>query len=199
LAGEIERPGWWGPRRNAGWADAINAARTIAAAARVELDVRPVAIAPFHPGRCAELLLAGEAIGTAGELHPRVVEALKLPERTCAMELNLDAFVPAEPAQTPIISAFPPVLLDLALVVDHSVPAATVLSAVRDGAGGLLESIRLFDVYTDPERLGRAQKSLAFSLKFRALDRTLTVDEATQARDAAIALANQRTGATLRL
>jgi phenylalanyl-tRNA synthetase beta chain len=128
-----------------------------------------------------------------------VIGALGLPPRTCAMELNLDAFVPPEPAQAPSLSSFPPVLLDLALVVDSAVPAAEVLSAVRSGAGELLESVRLFDVYDADERLRAAGlKSLAFAMKFRAPDRTLTVEEATAARDAAIATANARCGATLR-
>jgi phenylalanyl-tRNA synthetase beta chain len=90
------------------------------------------------------------------------------------------------------------VLLDLALVVDEAVPAAAVLSAVRDGAGPLLESVRLFDVYQDAERLGAGRKSLAFALRFRAPDRTLTVDEATAARDEAAAAAGRATGAVLR-
>jgi phenylalanyl-tRNA synthetase beta chain len=115
------------------------------------------------------------------------------------MELDLDAFAAPEPAQAPTLSGFPPVLLDLALVVDQSVPAADVLSAVRSGAGDLLESVRLFDVYDADERLRAVgQKSLAFALKFRAQDRTLTVDEATSARDAAIAAAHAQFGATLR-
>jgi phenylalanyl-tRNA synthetase beta chain len=198
LSGDLERAGWWGPGRQANWADAIDGARTVAKAAGVELDVRAADLAPWHSGRCAQLLLAGDVVGTAGELHPRVIAALNLPDRTCAMELNMDAFVASEPAQAPTLSSFPPVLLDLALVVSQDVPAAQLLAAVREGAGELLESVRLFDVYVDTERLGAGLKSMAFALKFRAPDRTLTVDEATAARDAAIAEANQRVGATLR-
>jgi phenylalanyl-tRNA synthetase beta chain len=198
LAGEFELPGWWGGGRPAGWADAVESARVIARAARVELDVRPADRAPWHPGRCAELLLAGSPVGTAGELHPRVVQALGLPARSCAMELDLDVFVPPEPAQAPALANFPPVLLDLALVVEQAVPAAQVLAAVREGAGELLESVRLFDVYSDADRLGAQQKSLAFALKLRAPDRTLTLDEATAARDRAIAEAASRVGARLR-
>ncbi|MFD7574906.1 phenylalanine--tRNA ligase subunit beta, partial [Streptomyces sp. NPDC059810] len=76
-------------------------------------------------------------------------------------------------------------------------PAAEVEAALTEGAGELLESIRLFDVYTG-DQLGEGTKSLAYALKFRAEDRTLTVDEATAARDAAVALASERTGAVLR-
>jgi phenylalanyl-tRNA synthetase beta chain len=198
LAGELEQPGWWGGGRAAGWADAIESARLIARAARVELELRQADQAPWHPGRCAELLLAGRPVGHAGELHPRVVQTLGLPARSCAMELNLDAFDPPEPAEAPTLSNFPPVLLDLALVVRRSVPAAEVLAAVRAGAGELLESVRLFDVYTDADRLGVELKSLAFALRLRAADRTLTLDEATAARDRAVTEAAARVGATLR-
>ncbi|MGI8665244.1 MAG: phenylalanine--tRNA ligase subunit beta, partial [Jatrophihabitans sp.] len=198
LAGELEQPGWWGQGRTAGWADAVESARVIARAARVELDVRRAEIAPWHPGRCAELLLAGDVVATAGELHPRVIQNLGLPPRTCAMELDLDAFAPPEPAQAPVLSNFPPVLLDLALVVATEVPAESVLAAVRSGAGELLESVRLFDVYADADRLGAGLKSLAFALRLRASDRTLTLDEATAARDSAVAEAADRVGASLR-
>jgi phenylalanyl-tRNA synthetase beta chain len=198
LAGDLELPGWWGPGRPGGWADAIESARVVARAARVELEIRKADVTPWHPGRCAKLLLDGTVIGAAGELTPRVITALDLPPRTCAMELNLDAVPVPRPAQAPALSGYPPVLLDLALVVAREVPAAEVLAAVRDGAGELLESVRLFDVYADDQRLGAGLKSLAFALRFRAADRTLTVEEATAARDAAVAEASARTAAVLR-
>jgi phenylalanyl-tRNA synthetase beta chain len=125
-----------------------------------------------------------------------VVAALGLPERTCAMELDVDALTPPPPAQAPRIWAHPPVLLDVALVVPAEVAAADVLAALREGAGELLESARLFDVYRDDERLGAGLKSLAFALRFRA-DRTLTIEDATAARDAAVA-ATAELGAHLR-
>jgi phenylalanyl-tRNA synthetase beta chain len=198
FAGDLERAGWWGPGRPATWADAAEAAQVVARAARVTLEARAAQYAPWHPGRCAELLLDGVVVGHAGELHPRVVERLGLPARTCAMELDLDAFEPPGPAPAPYISTFPPVLLDVALVVEAGVASADVLAALRAGAGELLESARLFDVYRDESRLGPGLKSLAFALRFRASDRTLTVDEANEMRDAAIARAAERTGARLR-
>jgi phenylalanyl-tRNA synthetase beta chain len=198
LAGEIERSGWWGPGRVGSWTDAVEAARTIARVAGVDLEVRKADVAPWHPGRCAELVVDGDVVGFAGELHPRVIAELDLPARSCAMELNLDSFPAPEPVAAPALSNFPPVLLDVALVVAADVPAGVLLAAVRDGAGELLESVRLFDVYTDADRLGPGLKSMAFALKFRAFDRTLTVDDATAARDAAVAEAGRRTGAILR-
>lgn len=206
LAGLREPAGWWGPGRPAAtdasstlWADAIEAARTVARACGVELEAAQAQYEPWHTGRCARLLVDGRVVGHAGELHPQVLTALGLPPRTSAMELDLDALMPARdlPVQGPLVSTFPVATQDVALVVDESVPAAAVQSALARGAGALLESISLFDVYQG-ERIGEGRKSLAFSLRFRATDRTLTVEEATEARDAAVNLAAQQTGAVLR-
>ncbi|MFE2101299.1 MULTISPECIES: phenylalanine--tRNA ligase subunit beta [unclassified Streptomyces] len=204
LTGAREQAGWWGGGRPAGWADAVEAARAVAREAGAELVVRKGQYGPWHPGRCAELVVVADGteqvVGHAGELHPRVTKALSLPERTCAMELNLDALeaVGDGVPQAPSISSFPVATQDVALVVDRPVPAAEVEAALRSGAGELLESIRLFDVYENAEQLGEGKKSLAYALRFRARDRTLTVDEASAARDAAVALAGERTGAVLR-
>ncbi len=197
LTGAWERPGWWGPGRPASWADAIRAARVVAAAAGVELRVRSADLAPWHPGRCAQLRVGDWPVGHAGELHPRVIEALGLPKRTCAMELDLDALPLVEEYPAPSVSPFPPVLQDVALVVDAAVPVADVADALRSGAGGLLEDLRLFDVYTG-EQVGEGKRSLAFALRFRAPDRTLTAEEASAARAAAVAAATARHNATLR-
>ncbi|WP_405446282.1 phenylalanine--tRNA ligase subunit beta [Streptomyces achromogenes] len=204
LAGAREQAGWWGKGRSADWADAVEAARALAREAGAELVVRKGQYGPWHPGRCAELVVVADGtekvVGHAGELHPRVLKALGLPERTCAMELDLDALEAAGDGvpQAPGISTFPVATQDVALVVDKPVPAAEVEAALREGAGELLESIRLFDVYENAEQLGEGRKSLAYALRFRAGDRTLTVDEASAARDAAVALAGERTGAVLR-
>jgi phenylalanyl-tRNA synthetase beta chain len=198
LCGEFDPHGWWGPGRRADWADAIEAAQVVARTADVELEIRRADLAPWHPGRCAALLLDGQVIGHAGELHPRVVATMGLPERTCAMELDLDALPTPNPRQAVEISSFPPVLIDVALVVGTDVPERDVERTLREAAGPLLESIRLFDVYLDDDRLGADRRSLAFALRFRAADRTLTLDEATSLRDAAVAAAVERHGAQLR-
>jgi phenylalanyl-tRNA synthetase beta chain len=199
LSGLWQPPGWWGPGRPVTWADAVEAAHTAARAAHREIVVRRGTLPPWHPGRCAELVLDDDVIGHAGELHPRVVEAFGLPPRTVAMELDLDALVRSavEVVPAPVVSPYPVAKEDVALVVGAEVPAAEVQAALRDGAGPLLESLRLFDVYTG-EQIGAGRKSLAFALRFRAPDRTLGEGEATAARDAAVAEAARRVGATLR-
>ncbi|RAO28615.1 Phenylalanine--tRNA ligase [Micromonospora saelicesensis] len=200
LSGDLDPAGWWGAGRPAGWADAIEAARDVLAAAGIpdeRVEVRAAEYAPWHPGRCAELRVDGSVVGHAGELHPVVVAALELPRRTSAMELNLDTLPPTPVTPAPTVSGFPPALIDVALVLDESVPAEQVRRALEAGAGELLEDVRLFDVYSGAQ-LGAGRRSLAYKLTFRAPDRTLTVEEAVAARDAAVAVAAERLGATLR-
>ncbi|MET7331320.1 phenylalanine--tRNA ligase subunit beta [Nonomuraea sp. NPDC005650] len=199
LAGEFERSGWWGSGRAASWADAVQAARLVAAEARLELSISADQHEPWHPGRCAALYVGDTLVGHAGELHPRVIEAYGLPPRTAAMELELSRLEPAMPGpvETPPVSAYPVATQDVALIVPDFTPVADVEAALRDGAGELLESIRLFDVYAG-EQVGEGNKSLAYTMRFRAADRTLTVEETTTARDAAVAMATDRVGAQLR-
>jgi phenylalanyl-tRNA synthetase beta chain len=210
LAGQRELPGWWGPGRAAGWADAIAAARSVGAVCHLSLDVRAAAAAPWHPGRCAALYVAASGAdgqrhewlaGHAGELHPRVIAAYGLPPRACAFELDFAvlaaAAAAAEPVRGPALPAYPLATQDVALVVAEEVPAAEVVAALTAGAGELLEDVRLFDVYTGAQ-LGPGRKSLAYTLRLRAPDRTLTAAEATAARDAAVTEAARRTGAVLR-
>ena len=208
LAGERELAGWWGAGRAAGWQDAIEAVRGVLRLSRVPFRVAADQHAPWHPGRCAAIFVTGEQgeqlAGHAGELHPRVVEAFRLPGRTCAAEIDLSVVEAAAaalgPVEAPAVSPYPVATQDVALVVATSVPAAEVeaaLSAGAAGAGGLLEEVALFDVYTG-EQAGEGRKSLAYTLRFRAPDRTLTDEEVTVARDAAVAEAGRRTGAVLR-
>jgi phenylalanyl-tRNA synthetase beta chain len=211
LAGDREQAGWWGQGRPAGWQDAIEAARELLHDVRVPFRIEADQHAPWHPGRCAAIFITGQQgqerlAGHAGELHPRVVQAFRLPGRTCAAELDMSLIEAAAaalgPVEAPAISTYPVATQDVALAVAASVPAADVEAALSAGAAGadggsLLEEIRLFDVYTG-EQAGEGNKSLAYTLRFRAPDRTLTDEEVTAARDAAVAEAGRRVGAVLR-
>ena len=215
LAGHRELPGWWGAGREAVFEDAIEAARRVLGVTRVPFTVRAEQHEPWHPGRCAALYVAsgeadggGRVAGYAGELHPRAVQAFGLPPRTCAAELDLSVIETAAaglgPVQAPPVSGYPVATQDVALIVPDTVPAADVEAALAAGArtaatgdGPMLEEIRLFDVYTG-EQAGPGSRSLAYTLRFRALDRTLTAEEVTAARDAAVDEAARRTGAVLR-
>ena len=183
LAGLREPRGPWGPGRPVEAADAFEAVRVMARAVGVEVALRPARHLPWHPGRCAEVVIDGRVVGHAGQLHPAVVERSGLPAGTS---------LPA-----PRVSPFPAVFQDLSVVVGADVPASAVVDAVRAGAGVLLEEVALFDVYTGPQ-IGEGRKSLTLALRFRAADRTLTEDEASAARDAALAVAAERLGAALR-
>ncbi len=212
LAGNRENSGWWGAGRPAGWQDAVEAARDVLRVSRAGYRIEQSQYPPWHPGRCAAVYVTGadgeeQLAGHAGELHPRVIQAFRLPDRTCAVELDLSVIGAAAavlpPAQAPAISAHPVATQDVALVVRDAVPAAQVEAALAAGAssaaegGELLEDVRLFDIYTG-EQVGEGNKSLAYRLRFRAPDRTLTDDETSAARDAAVAEAARRVGAVLR-
>ena len=120
-----------------------------------------------------------------------------MPKGTCALELNIDAIPILEALPNPRVSPFPALFQDVSLVVSAHVPAQAVADAVRAGAGELLEDIQLFDVFTGPQ-IGEHRKSLTFALRFRAPDRTLTEDDASAARDAAVRRAAEALGAELR-
>ncbi|MEV8179824.1 phenylalanine--tRNA ligase subunit beta [Cellulosimicrobium funkei] len=206
LVGRRERAGWWGPGRPADWTDALDAARLVADRAGLRGDdavrvVADTARAPFHPGRCARLELAdGTVVGHAGELHPKVLENVGLPARSVAFELDLSALVAGasdEPVQATPVSGFPAAKEDLAFVVAADVPAEALRAAVVEGAGELAEEVVLFDVFTG-EQVGAGRKSLAFSLRLRAADRTLTADDVARVRQGAVAAARERVGAELR-
>ncbi|WP_328411748.1 phenylalanine--tRNA ligase subunit beta [Nocardia sp. NBC_00403] len=197
LTGRRDPRGPWGPGRAVEAADAFALADAVADAAGVTIERKAAAHLPWHPGRCAELLVDGELVGHAGELHPAVLERAGLPPRTCAVELDLDALPLRESRPVPVVSPFPAVLQDVSVSVEKAVAAASVESALRSGGGELLEDIALFDVY-EGAQAGEGRKSLTYALRFRATDRTLTEDEASAARDAAVAAAADAVGAVLR-
>lgn len=199
LAGAWRPAGWAGDAVPAGWQQAFAFAETAARAVGATLVRRAAELAPWHPGRCAELVVADEVIGHAGEVHPTVCKAFGLPPRTAAVELDLDALLRLAPGPGSIapVSPHPVAKEDVALVVDEAVPAGDVQDALVAGAGELLESVHLFDIYRGSQ-IPEGKKSLAFALRFRAPDRTLKDTETAAARDAAVATAAERCGAVQR-
>lgn len=204
LIGEAQLAGWWGGARPFDWSVAVDSARIVAESCGVTLAVSRGADPIFHPGRCAQLSVtdadgASHVVGAAGELHPAVCESFGLPARSCAMEINLNAVIECAPRvmPAPVFSTQPVAKEDLALVVDQNMDAALVEQALREGAGELLESVRLFDVYSGPQ-VGEGKKSLAFALRFRSPDHTLSAEETAKVREAALAQAITQCGASLR-
>lgn len=182
------------------WRDALDSATLVADVIGVKLEVVKGEHQAFHPGRTAALTLAdGTVIGYAGELHPKLLAELDMPERTAAFELNFSALLNGRggPTIATGISGYPATNQDVALIVDADVPAKAVAAALAEGAGDLLEDVRVFDDYRGAG-IDEGKKSLAFALRFRATDRTLTADEASAARSSGVAVAADRFGAVQR-
>lgn len=195
LVGNAQSEDWRGKGRAYDWNDAIDLAQSIIAACNLSWTIERSDFAPWHPGRCAELLIDGKAIAHAGELHPRVVAAYGLPERACAFVVNLSALPERAVLNVPAIGTMPVAVQDIALIVDQTVTSAEVVNALKSGAGEMLESITLFDRY---DKIGEGKISLAYTLTFRALDRTLTGEEVAQMRESAVESARVKLGAILR-
>jgi phenylalanyl-tRNA synthetase beta chain len=195
LVGKIENENWQGKARSYNWQDAIAYAQDILALCNLEWSIARSDLAPWHPGRCAELIVNGKAVAHAGELHPRIVAAYGLPERSVAFAVALNALPDSALVRPTTVGTMPAAVQDVALIVDSTVSAAELEGALREGAGDLLESITLFDRY---DKIGDGKVSLAFTLVFRASDRTLTGDEVSAMREAATAVAAAKFGAVVR-
>ena len=222
----LDASGWWGSGRPASWADALEMVQLVARRVGVPVTVGTDAAMPWHPGRCARFDVAEDsgsesegmddgsqsnsasqdsaasqtaAVAFAGELHQQVCERWGLPPRTVAFEINLTALMQAADGQAVAawpVSAFPAAKEDFAFVVDASVPAQTVEAAIVVGAGDLLEDVSLFDVFSG-DQVGAGRKSLAYSVRLRAANHTLTADEVKEVRQSIVDAA-QAVGAVLR-
>ena len=183
----------------AGVEDALEAARVLGASVGVSFEIRQAQPKGFHTGRSGELLVGGVVVGTVGELSPSVSKSNDLPRTVGVFEVNLDALFDAAPLAVTAkpLGTLPAATQDLSLVVKVETPALEVLSAVREGAGDLLELISLTDDYRG-SNVSEGFKSLTFALRFRAMDRTLTQAEASESRDAGVQLARQRFNAEIR-
>jgi phenylalanyl-tRNA synthetase beta chain len=195
LVGKTENENWQGKSRAYNWQDAIAYAQDILQLCNLEWSVARSDLAPWHPGRCAELIVNGKAVAHAGELHPRIIAAYGLPERSVAFAVALSALPDSALVRPTTVGTMPAAVQDVALIVDATVSAADLEAALREGAGDLLESITLFDRY---DKIGDGKISLAFTLVFRASDRTLTGEEVSAMRESATAVASAKCGAVVR-
>ncbi len=179
--------------------DALDAVRTIGHAAGVSVEIAQAQRAALHPGRTGVLTVDGHEVGYLGEVLPAVADAAELHGRVIVAELDLDLVISLAAAK-PIaasLSTYPAATQDLSLVVGQDVTAGDLRAAIVEGAGELLESLRLVDDYRGAG-VPESAKSLTFALRFRAPDRTLTAAEASDARLAGVAMAERRFGAKLR-
>jgi phenylalanyl-tRNA synthetase beta chain len=151
-------------------------------------DAAPGGGRPFlHPGRQASVVTGeGVELGWIGELHPLVLREWELDGPAAGFELEVDLLhelTAGHVATYSDVTSFPAVLQDIAVIVPEDVPAARLAEVVRTGAGELLASLSVFDLYHG-EQVGEGYKSLALRLEFRATDRTLTDDEVAERRAA---------------
>ncbi len=226
LGGSAVEPGILTTPRSFDWADAVEAVRRVASVLGVRVEVTrawdpepraehsappmpapatdPADVAPWHPGRVATVFVRSGreliTVATAGELHPGVVMAFGLPKRSVAFELDLDALIEAmseTPIQIKSVSTYPIAKEDIALVVSDDIPVARVAQVVRQAAGPLAEEITLFDVYTG-DQVPESHRSLAFALRLRAADHTLTAEESAQVRNSVVKKTRKVLGAELR-
>lgn len=199
VAGNISPKTPGRPAVAADLSDVLSAVQVVATSAGVELDVAQTRRAALHPGRAAALTVGGVEVGYAGELHPEVSAAADLAGRVLVAELDLDALLTgaADRVVVASLSGYPAATQDVSLVVPADVTAGALAAALSEGAGELLESLRLVDDYRGAG-VAEGAKSLTFALRFRADDRTLTAAEATEAKLAGVAVATERFGASIR-
>ena len=180
--------------------DAVDALRAVVDALEIEeLALEPADIAGYRPGRSARVLAGGAEVGAVGEVADAIVAALGLERPVVAFEVVLDALVaaPRRDRQFQAASRFPPSSIDLAFAVADTIPAGAIARTLHDAVGDLLEDVRPFDVFQS-DALGAGRRSIAFALRFRAPDRTLTDSEIADLRQRAIDAVTAAHGAELR-
>jgi phenylalanyl-tRNA synthetase beta chain len=200
LAGAVGPPTWRDPDPpQADFFSAKGVLKGLLDALGANWCVEPAHEHPFlHPGRSAHVLVDGGRIGWLGEIHPLVAGGWELDGTLAAFEIDLDS-IPEVP--TPLyedVTSFPEVREDLAVVVPQDVSAARVIEVVRRGGAPLLQSVEVFDVYRNPERLGEGNVSLAIRLRYRAPDRTLTDEEVAAKRETIVVALAEELGGKVR-
>jgi len=165
----------------------------------LEVTYAPAEHPSFHPGKCAALLIGSTPLGVFGELHPLVHENYDFVSPVLAADLDLEAIYAAAPASFTArpVSEFPPVLEDIAVIVDEALPAARVEALIRQTGGKMLASARLFDVFRS-EGIGAGRKSLAYALTYQSLEGTLTDKDAAGIRNRIVRRLENELGARLR-
>ena len=153
----------------------------------------------FHPGKCASILLGKTALGVFGELHPLVQENYGFGAPVVAADFDLETVISVMKTAFDLkaVSEFPPILEDIAVIVDEGLPVDRVEALIRQTGGKLLGSVRLFDVFRS-EQIGPGKKSLAYALVYQSPDSTLTDKEASQIRFRILQRLDRELGAKLR-
>ncbi len=200
IAGRLAEPTWQSKPGDAGFFDLKGIVELLLEALGVaEVEFAPFDHASLHPRRAAKVMVKGTCIGFLGELHPGIREAAGL--RKCAYlgEIDLCGILAARQtrAQVVALAKYPAVTRDIAIVVGPGVSGAAIRGVMRDTGAGLVEDARLFDVYQGPQ-VPAGHRSLAFSITYRAPDRTLTDEDVERIHSAISTALSERLGATVR-
>jgi phenylalanyl-tRNA synthetase beta chain len=199
----------WGLREGRTWtskdaavdfSDAKGAVEAVLAALGIRgATYEPREGAPYHPRASAVVKVGGEEVGTLGELHPRAAKAMGVPQALYLFELDVDA-LGRHARLTPAFQEFgkyPAVLRDLAVVVDAAMPQEALRAVIREVGGALLEEATVFDVYVG-KQIPEGKKNVAYALRYRAPDRTLTDAEVNEAHGRIVAELEKRLQSALR-
>jgi phenylalanyl-tRNA synthetase beta chain len=199
IAAAASGPAWeeqWGvPTRPVDLFDLKADLEVLAAPRRLRFE--RAAHPAFHPGRSAQVLMAGEPIGWLGELHPQWLQKYELSQGVTLFEVDAAALQQIPLPSPAVPSKFPPVTRDIALLVNTDILAQALLDAIEAERPAIVQEVRIFDLYQGPN-LPEGTKSLAFRVVMQDTERTLTDAEADAARDALVGLWGRRFGATPR-
>lgn len=204
LSGSWDDDGWNAKYPKLDFFDAKGVVEQLLATLRItKVRYKPADPARFgwlQPGRAAEVIAQDVSLGWVGNVHPTSLERFGVGEAVVAFELSVDALLRLATRQLPYqdVPTLPGVDVDLAIVVDEAVTYETLVQRIRSAGGRLLADVRLFDVYRDPVRVGAGRKSMAFSLTYRADDRTLTSEEVERAHAKLVAKVTKGTGGEVR-
>lgn len=204
LSGAWDDDAWNAKHPTLDFFDAKGVVEQVLAALRVTKvrykEADPRSYGWLQPGRAAEVLAQGELVGWVGNIHPNSLERFGVGAPVVAFELSVDALQRLATRQLPYqdVPTLPGVDIDLAIVVDESVSYEALAQRIGSAGGRLLRGVRLFDVYRDPVRVGAGKKSMAFSLTYRADDRTLTSEEVERAYAKLVAKVTKSIGGEVR-
>jgi phenylalanyl-tRNA synthetase beta chain len=165
-----------------------------------EVRFLPAEHPSYHPGKCAQVLIGEKPVGVFGELHPMVKRNYDLGQApVLAAELEVNTILLAAPIlfDAEPIAVFPPVLEDIAVIVDEDIPAERIVERILQSGGKMVKGVRLFDVYRGPQ-IGEGKKSLAYSMAYQAPDHTLTDNEAQKIRERIMRGLEKELGAKVR-
>ena len=153
----------------------------------------------FHPGRCANLVKDGKKIGVFGEVHPTVSKNFGMDTRVYICELDLNTLISfySDSVKYKQLPKYPAVSRDIAMLIDDNINVSKIEKIIKKNAGNILEGYTLFDVYKGSQ-IPEGKKSVAYSVTFRADDRTLTDDEISAVFDKILAGLKEQLGAELR-